>query len=88
MADRGDSDSEGNTISGVDEYIPDHFDVETANDSLDQAEATDGERPRTVPPITCLASLTKKNLKDFTSSGRRIRVFFGPEKSLIANGKW
>ena len=54
-------------ISGVDEYIPDHFDVETANDSLDQAEATDGECPRTVPPITCLASLMKKNLKDFTS---------------------
>ena len=29
MADGGASDSEGSDISGIDEYIPDHFDGET-----------------------------------------------------------
>ena len=33
MADGGASDSEGSDISGIDEYISDHFDGET--DSLD-----------------------------------------------------
>ena len=33
MADGGASDSEGSDISGIDEYIPDHFDGETAGSS-------------------------------------------------------
>ena len=74
MVDGGASGSEGSDISGIDEYIPDHFDGET--DGFRQVHAGVAIRrpwPGTVPGCqTCLASRTsrtKHDLKALTPTG-------------------
>ena len=80
MADGGASNSECSDISGIDEYIPDHFDGETDGFRHMCRLELSTEGPGlvglgTVPGCqTCLASRTKQDLKASTLTERRIRV--------------
>ena len=70
MVDGGASDSEGSDISGIDEYIPDHFDGETDAFRHTFTLVLPSECPGTVPGCqTCLASRTKHDLKALTPIG-------------------
>ena len=73
MVDGGASDSEGSDISGIDEYIPDHFDGETDGFRHKFMQVLPSERkpwPGTVPGCqTCVASRTKNDLMALTPTG-------------------
>ena len=75
MADGGASDSEGSDISGIDEYIYDHFDGETDGfrhkltpvKALAQPGVGHSEGCQT--GLVSLTSLTKHDLKALTPTG-------------------
>ena len=72
MVNGGASDSEGSDISGIDEYIPDHFDDETDGFRHKFTLVLPSEGPGLGQCLaTCLASRTKHDLKALTPTGCR-----------------